>query len=160
MIIFGFRARHKKIAEGEFFCPKCQASRRYVHKRAVRSFTLYFIPIFPVQHLGEFIECQTCSATFEMAVLHMGRKPAPMHRAVRQDLGTMMTSIKGRLDGGYPVEYMIRDLTAANLDLGIARGAIEGAIGIPRKVCKKCHLTYSSMAGTCAECGGALQDGS
>ncbi|MBN1313546.1 MAG: zinc-ribbon domain-containing protein [Anaerolineae bacterium] len=157
MIIFGTRVRHKNIGDGEFFCPKCQASRRYAHKRAVRSFTLYFIPIFPIQQLGEFIECQTCGTTFEPSVRYVRGKPAPMHREIKQDLGKVMNSIKSRLDGGYPIEYMVRDLTAAGLDLGIARGAIEGAIGTQRRTCEQCNLTYSHTANTCAECGGALR---
>ncbi|MBN1429725.1 MAG: zinc-ribbon domain-containing protein [Anaerolineae bacterium] len=157
MIIFGTRVRHKHIGEGEFFCPKCQANRRYAHKQAVRSFTLYFIPIFPIQQLGEFIECQTCGVTLEPAARQTRQKPAARLPSAQQDLGSMMNSIKSRLDKGFPVEHMIRELTAANLDLEIARGAVQGAIGKNVKVCEKCNLAYSPAAGQCAECGRELR---
>ncbi len=157
MIIFGTKVRHKKIGEGEFFCPKCQANTRYVHKQAVRSFTLYFIPIFPIQQLGEFVECQQCGTALDPMVRHVRSKPATASRSSGQDLETLMRSIPSRLSGGYPAEYMIRDLTAAGLELNIARGAVEGAISSGRKVCDQCHMTYSATADTCAGCGGKLR---
>ncbi len=157
MIIFGTKVRHKKIAEGEFFCPKCQAVTRYVHKQAVRTFTLYFIPIFPIQQLGEFVECQRCGTALDPTVRHLRSKPTTSNRSSGQDLETVMRSIPSRLSGGYPVEYMIRDLTTAGLDLSIARGAVEGAVSSGSKVCDHCHLTYSGTADTCAECGGKLR---
>jgi hypothetical protein len=155
MIIFGTRVRHKTIGEGEFFCPKCQATSRYIHKQAIRSFTLYFIPLFPIQRLGEFIECQGCGITFKPEIRHMRGMPA--RRTTGENLGKLMSTMKSRLDGGYPIEYMIRDLTAAGLDLGVARGAVDGAIGPERKTCDKCGLAYSSQASNCTGCGGPLR---
>ncbi len=156
MIIFGTRVRHKKIDEGEFFCPKCQASTHFVHKKAVRSFTLYFIPVFPIQQLGEFIECQRCGTGFDPAVRQLRGVPTTPQLPSTQDLGKLMQSIRPRLERGHPVEYMVRDLTAAGLDLGVARGAIDGAIGVGRRSCSRCSLTYSTAANTCAACGGRL----
>lgn len=156
MIIFGTKVRHKNIGEGEFFCPKCQVTTRYIHKQAVRSFTLYFIPIFPIQQLGEFVECQQCGAAFKPEARHMRGAPAARTPSAAQDLGALMQSVRPRLESGYPVEYMVRDLTAAGLDLGVARGAIEGAVGSGHRTCKQCGLTYSSAANTCAACGGRL----
>src|SRR5512134_1156134 len=108
MIIFGTRVRHKKIGEGEFFCPKCQSTRLYHHKQAVRVFTLYFIPIFPIQHLGQFVECQTCGTAFEEAVRSMRAQPsAPALRSSGKDIGddiaTMMKTIRPKLESGYPI---------------------------------------------------------
>lgn len=157
MIIFGTKVRHKNIGEGEFLCPKCQATTRYIHKRAVRSFTLYFIPIFPIQQLGEFVECQMCGAAFQPEVRYMRGAPAAREPSAQQDLGALMQSVQSRLDNGHPVEYVVRDLTAAGLDLGIARGAVEGAIGSGRKTCERCNLTYGTAANTCTACGGRLK---
>jgi hypothetical protein len=156
VIIFGSRVRHKTIREGEFFCPKCQATRRYEYKQATRFFTLYFIPIVPIQRLGEFVECQTCGIAFEPAVLSLRGRPAAAPRP-SEDLAALMNSVKPRLEKGYPVDYMIRDLTAASLDLDVARGLIDSAIGPGRKKCAACGLSYASVVGTCTECGRALR---
>lgn len=156
MIIFGTKVRHKNVGEGDFFCPKCQATTHYIQKRAVRSFTLYFIPIFPIQQLGEFVECQRCGAAFESMARHVPATPATANRSTEQDVGKLVQSVRSRLDSGQPVEYLVRDLTAAGLDLGIAKGAVEGAIDSGRKICEQCNLTYSTAANTCAACGGRL----
>lgn len=71
MIIWGTKGRIKDIGSGQFLCPKCQAIRMYKHKQAGRYFTLYFIPLFKIKDLGEFIECQTCGGTFKTAVLQL-----------------------------------------------------------------------------------------
>jgi hypothetical protein len=158
MIIFGTRVRHKKIGEGEFFCPKCQSTRRYHHKQAVRAFTLYFIPIFPIQQLGQFVECQTCGTAFEETVRHLrGQPTTTAPRSSGEDIATMMNTITQKLEGGYPIEFMVRDLTAANLDLAVARGAVNGAVGNKRKTCESCGLTYVPAVKNCTECGNPLQ---
>lgn len=156
MIIFGTKVRHKTIGEGEFFCPKCQVTARYIHKQAVRSFTLYFIPIFPIQQLGDFVECQQCGTAFKPETRYMRGRPANRDRSEGQDLGVLMQSVRPRLESGHALEYVVRDLTRAGLDLEVARGAAEGAIGSGRKMCKQCNLTYSAAANTCAACGARL----
>jgi hypothetical protein len=155
MLIFGTRLRHKKIGEGEFFCPKCQANRLYHHKKAVRYFTLYFLPVIPIQQLGDFIECQTCGVAFEPAVLSLHNRLSG-HRPGAPDLARTLNTLKARLEEGYPVEFMVRDLTADNLDLEVARRMVETAIGPGRKTCERCSLTYAESVERCKECGERL----
>src|SRR5687767_12121640 len=75
-IIWGSRNRTSNKGQGEFFCPNCGKKQPYVHKQAKRWFTLYFIPVFPIQDLGEFIECTVCNMTFRMEVLQFKPKRA------------------------------------------------------------------------------------
>lgn len=152
MIIFGTRLRHRKIGEGEFFCPKCQAGRVYHHKEAIRYFTLYFLPVIPIQRLGDYVECQTCGVAYDPQVrdLHKG---ASTYYEGEKDLAKIINALTPRLEGGYPIEYMVRDLTAANLDLDIARQMIDTTVGPRRKVCGRCSLTYGESAAICMECG-------
>ncbi|MEP7288690.1 MAG: zinc-ribbon domain-containing protein [Chloroflexota bacterium] len=77
MIIFGSRNRTVKKAAGEFFCPKCRAVRLYQLKKVAQYFTLYFIPIFPIKQLGEYVECEFCKTTYRPEVLNLNRPPAP-----------------------------------------------------------------------------------
>ena len=61
ILIWGFRARAKAVATGEFFCTTCGADRSYVLQHIRRWFTFFFIPLFPVgKALGEQVKCSTC----------------------------------------------------------------------------------------------------
>jgi hypothetical protein len=73
MIIFGSRNRIKEVARGVFLCPFCRSRQPYVLKRAGQYFTLYFIPLFQIKNLGEFVECQNCAKTFNPEVLNLGQ---------------------------------------------------------------------------------------
>lgn len=71
MIIWGSRARQKQIGTGTFYCPKCRRDSTYSHLRVSRYFTLYFIPLFPTQTLGEAVACQTCAGQFNPTILSL-----------------------------------------------------------------------------------------
>jgi hypothetical protein len=68
-ILFGWRSVTYNAAKGEFFCPHCRARRPYTHKKVRRFFTLFFIPVIPLDALGEYVECATCRQTFKPEVL-------------------------------------------------------------------------------------------
>jgi transcription elongation factor Elf1 len=150
VIIFGTRVRHKVIGEGKFFCPKCQTQRLYQHKRASRYFTLYFLPIFPVGKLGEFVECQTCGVAYEMSVLNLKGPVQP--RPQQATLAQMINSIPNRLKSGIPVEYILRDLTSTGVDRDAALSMVNPHLAAGRKTCETCGLTYAAGVTTCAEC--------
>lgn len=69
MIIFGTRGRSHAIGRGQFFCPREGGDRAYEHKEARRWFTLYFIPLIPLDRLGDYIECTGCQSTYYTSVL-------------------------------------------------------------------------------------------
>ena len=71
-------------------------------------------------------------------------------------INSLEVGVKARLEKGYPVEYMVRDLTSAGLNFDVARSAITSAVGTAYKKCKTCGLSYAQTAGNCAECGGPL----
>lgn len=74
-IIYGTRGITTTKKSGEFFCPMCNSSRTYRHRRVRRVFTLYFIPIMPLDLAGEYIECGSCRGTFKLAVLKHDPRP-------------------------------------------------------------------------------------
>ncbi|MBS2032183.1 MAG: zinc-ribbon domain-containing protein [Deltaproteobacteria bacterium] len=76
MIIFGTRTRVGVVERGQFGCPRCGPGQSYERKHAKRWFTLYFIPVFPVGDLGQFIECGLCHGTFKTEVLSLRLPPA------------------------------------------------------------------------------------
>ncbi len=95
MIIFGTRGVTYNKEKGQFQCPEC-GPRRYAHKRVRRFFTLYFIPIVPLDLLGEYVECQACQGTYQPSVLSYdpGAEKqafeAEFHRAIRRVMVAMM----------------------------------------------------------------------
>ena len=74
IIIFGTRGVSSTKERGTFFCPQCERDTDYKHKGVRRFFTLYFIPLIPLDKLGEYVECQTCKGTFIPKVLQYDRQ--------------------------------------------------------------------------------------
>ena len=70
-IIFGTRGITRNITEGVFHCPNCGQDRNYAQKSVRRWFTLFFIPVIPLDTLGEFIECRSCESTYNDQVLSL-----------------------------------------------------------------------------------------
>jgi tellurite resistance protein len=71
MIIFGTRGVTRTKESGEFVCPGCGGTQQpYQRKTVRRFFTLYFIPIIPLDQVGEYIECQRCHNSYNEQVLH------------------------------------------------------------------------------------------
>ncbi len=100
MIIWGTKGRQKELAQGTFYCPKCNDIRPYIRKRASRYFTLYFIPLFETKNLGEFVECQTCKSNFDPKVLEPdSQKMLKVVAATRYALlhGTAPAQMKSQL---------------------------------------------------------------
>lgn len=154
MIVFGTRIRARVIGEGQFFCPHCQAQRSYWRKRATRYFALYFVPVFPLGQVGEFVECQTCHMAFEPVVLE--RKMTASRSGQRDGLAHMLNTLAERLAAGAPVEYLVRDLTAAGLERDLAVELVSRHLTAGQRQCPDCGLTYSEAVTACAVCGKPL----
>lgn len=96
LIIFGTRGVTSSVASGDFNCPSCETRRPYVHKRVRRFFTLYFIPLIPLDTIGEYVECQHCRDTYKPAVLEYDpvkserSVEAEFHKAVKRVMVLMM----------------------------------------------------------------------
>lgn len=71
MIIFGFSVFtiFGLIGTGQFHCPQCGGDREYEHRTARRFFTLFFLPVIPLDKVGEVVRCKTCRTRFDPAVL-------------------------------------------------------------------------------------------
>jgi hypothetical protein len=74
MIIFGTRGVTSTSGQGRFYCPRCEGERPYQTKRMRRFFTLYFIPLIPLDVLQEWIECAGCHQAYKPDVLHYDPK--------------------------------------------------------------------------------------
>ena len=77
MIIYGHKSREVEIASGQFHCPKCDDKRSYIHKQVAQYFTLFFIPLFKIKTLGEYVECQVCRRAFKPESLGLAPSAGP-----------------------------------------------------------------------------------
>lgn len=69
MIIFGTKGITTTPEKGEFNCPSCISTQNYGLKRVRKFFTLYFIPLIPLNILGEYVECGNCKDTYKTNIL-------------------------------------------------------------------------------------------
>src|SRR5438045_828816 len=104
MIIWGSTGREKELASGRFYCPQCDSEQPYQHVRYSRYFTLYFIPLFPMENLGECIKCQSCQQTYKMEVLDY--KPPT-------DAERLLIAVRADLESGTPLQMAQRKLINA-----------------------------------------------
>lgn len=86
MIIFGFSVFYifGLIGAGTFHCPNCGGDREYEHRNARRFFTLFFIPVIPLNKVGEVVRCNTCRTRFDPVVL---RRPTTAQLAAALPAG-------------------------------------------------------------------------
>lgn len=96
--------------------------------------------------LGEFVECQTCHQAFNTDVLVLKPSLAPVGAV------ELLNSVKSRLLAGDPIEYVVRDLTAAGIEREMATRVVLASIGESRNLCKVCNLSYATEVTTCQEC--------
>lgn len=71
MIIWGSTGKEKRVEDVDFYCPKCREQVEGVHLRMCRYFTLYFIPLFSLETLGEYVRCDECEGEFNLSVLDL-----------------------------------------------------------------------------------------
>ncbi len=71
LLIFGLSVFFRTVGEGEFHCPSCGGDRRYRQRVARRWFTLFFIPVIPLNTVGEVVECGTCRTRFNLGALRL-----------------------------------------------------------------------------------------
>ncbi|MAD81228.1 MAG: hypothetical protein CMJ50_10345 [Planctomycetaceae bacterium] len=64
MIIWGSRGITSVVESGQFNCPQCETPQNFNLKQVRNFFTLYFIPLIPLDIAGRYVECGSCRGTF------------------------------------------------------------------------------------------------
>lgn len=126
MIIWGSQTLTGRVSSGEFHCPGCRSRQAYHQRRVRKFFTLYFIPLIPTQVLGQYIECGSCRATYDLEVLKFDpaeeRKQfeAKFQHAVRHVM-LLMALADGKVDSSEieAVKRIYQQLTSAELSDGV-----------------------------------------
>lgn len=95
MLIFGFRIRGKTLDTGTFSCPREGGDRAYERQQLRRWFTLFFLPLIPLNVVGEAVHCTSCGGDWEPDVL-----ARPTTTRLRDDLAGLVTLVAAALSGG------------------------------------------------------------
>lgn len=152
----GARTRFRTIDKGRFFCPQEQSEQQYIRKRGTLWLEVYFIPLMPIGEKDDVIECQSCGHHYDPAVLTK-RQPIAARKAHEIDAVGLINDMQKYLNNGMPIEYLIRDLTAARLDRAITMKLVHDQIGNQQANCPNCGLSYAPSVACCIECGADLQ---
>ena len=69
VVLWGRKRRTKVLGKGFFMCPECLGEKRYSRVRSRTWFTLFYLPLFPIEASAEYVQCDLCGNTFEPSVL-------------------------------------------------------------------------------------------
>ena len=148
MIIWGSKGKAKKIKEGVFFCPSCNSQTPYIHYQAGKYFTLYFIPIFQTEDLGEYIECQWCKDKY---------KPEILNQSINSDLVSLLAAERRILDAGTPIQAYIDIYVKQGREKSQVEDLVMMATGGKFSLCKQCKSLYTENNKYCSVCGSLLE---
>ncbi len=150
IIIFGAKPRFTTLSTGQFYCPHCRTRRAYELRSGRNWLTLYFIPLIPLNQIGEVVTCTTCGMNFSKDVL-----TTPLSTAAPLD--RMAIDARKDMDSGTPIEFVRQKLINTGLKLDLVDQTIAAAAGSDRRTCPACSLTYRATVERCARCGAQLQ---
>jgi hypothetical protein len=104
LIIFGFRVFYRTIAQGTFHCRRCGGDREYRHRSGRRWFTLFFLPVIPLNSVGDHVQCTTCRTRYVTDVLS---QPTTAQMQAALPLG-MRAAVSAMLRSGDPASPVSR----------------------------------------------------
>jgi hypothetical protein len=95
LIILGLRVFYRTMARGIFYCRRCGGDREYRHRAGRRWFTLFFLPVVPLNQVGEHVQCTTCQTRYVTEVLSQpttARMQAALPAGMRAAVSAMLRS--------------------------------------------------------------------
>jgi hypothetical protein len=95
LIIFGLRVFYRTIAQGTFHCRRCGGDRQYRHRAGRRWFSLFFLPVIPLNTVGEHVQCATCRTRYVTDVLSLpttAQMQAALPAGMRAAVSAMLRS--------------------------------------------------------------------
>lgn len=155
-IVFGTKTRSKTEESGTFNCPKCCTQHEISHNarqhnyqkiKVANYFTLYFIPIFPIETLARYIKCDHCDSEYQQEVLTY--IPATKY-------ASMMSYIEQELKSGIPIPMLINKLKEQGIHQRDATYNVERVTQGKITTCQTCHVDFLQGIKKCCLCDEAL----
>jgi hypothetical protein len=78
-----------------FYCRRCGGDREYRHRAGRRWFTIFFLPVIPLNQVGEHVQCTTCRTRYVAEVLSQpttARMQAALPAGMRAAVSAMLRS--------------------------------------------------------------------
>ncbi len=104
LIIFGLRVFYRTIAQGTFHCRRCGGDRPYRRRSGRRWFTLFFLPVIPLNSVGEHVQCTTCRTRYVTDILS---QPTTAQMQAALPAG-MRAAVSAMLRSGDPASQVSR----------------------------------------------------
>ena len=101
LIIWGLRVVYHTITQGVFFCRTCGGDRNYRQRAGRRFFTLFFIPVVPLNKTSEHVQCVTCKTRYVTEVLNLPTA-AQMQAALPAGARALVSVMLRAGDPGWP----------------------------------------------------------
>ena len=95
LIIFGLRVFYRTIAQGTFYCRRCGGDRQYRKRSGRRWFTVFFLPVIPLNSVDEHVQCTTCRTRYVPDVLNQpttAQMQAALPAGMRAAVSAMLRS--------------------------------------------------------------------
>lgn len=139
LLIFGLSVFFRTVDEGMFHCPHCGGDRAYRLRSGRRWLTVFFLPVIPLGHIGEAVQCNVCRTRFNRAVLRLpttvqmaASLPAGMRAAAGLVLAAgdpdddgarqrAVETVRGYGDAEYDAELLDEDIALATVEDPAAR---------------------------------------
>ncbi|MBT7442975.1 MAG: hypothetical protein HN790_03305 [Methylococcales bacterium] len=64
LLLAGIKSITKTHEEGQFYCATCDSQQPFKHLKIREFGTLFFMPIFPMGTVDEYLECSSCFANY------------------------------------------------------------------------------------------------
>ncbi|MBI9050924.1 MAG: zinc-ribbon domain-containing protein [Anaerolineaceae bacterium] len=116
-------------------------------------FSLYFIPLFRIKDLGQYVVCQHCEQSYKPEVLNM-KVPVEQILTARDRL---VLSIQKELQEGMPVHMMKRKLISQKMDEPTTEQYVSEALDGKTISCTECGFEYIAGVQRCLNCDRELE---
>ncbi|MEM9319917.1 MAG: TerB family tellurite resistance protein [Pseudomonadota bacterium] len=134
ILIWGTRGRTSEVYSGDFYCPDCCGQKGFALQEVKRWFTFFFIPIFPINTLGKYVECGDCKSTFNERVLQLDPERARVELEAAFSVAAKRVMFKMALADGEIDQSEIDQITLAfaniakrEIDAGDIAAELEAA---------------------------------
>jgi len=124
LIIWGIRVFFHTSGQGVFHCQRCGGDRQYRRRSGRKFFTLFFIPIIPLNKVGEHVQCATCKTRYHVDVLNLptaAQMQAALPAGMRAAAATMLRA-------GDPSSIPARQRAIAAITAAGAQGYHDAAL--------------------------------
>lgn len=155
MIIWGSRGLHSVVESNQFHCPQCGTARGCNLKQVRNFFTLYFIPLIPLDVAGRYVECTSCGGTF--AEEAMSYDPAKEQQEMQTQMLRVMVMAAladGAVDDAERAEITKQYMELAGLPVPAA--TLDNEIGMATSSGADLNAYVASIAHTLSPHGVAL----